>query len=504
MLLSNALTEESMRYISKSRFLSGLQCYKLLWVHYNDKTRIPAPDAATQAIFDQGHVVGELAKRLFSTGIEIGAGLVREFEEIFERTRDGLATRRPLFEPALSHGNGYARADILDPVGEDEWDIIEVKSSTELKAVNIDDIAFQRFVFEGAGVRIRNCYLLHINNAYVRNGEIDPQGLFTKVDVTDLVAERLPQIEAELQEMIKVIEATEEPEVGIGVHCDDPYTCPLHDYCWAHLPEHSVFTLSRIGKKGWELYESGIMDIADIPAVFKLSGNQMLQKAAVVSGMERIEKDKIRAFLQTLQFPLYYLDFESINPAVPLNDGTRPYQQIAFQFSLHVVEDEGAEPDHYMYLADGTEDPRPEFMRLLMELLGTSGSIVVYNAGFEMGIMKACCEVMPEYKPWLAGIEARMIDLLVPFRSFDYYHPAQHGSASIKAVLPVLTDLRYDGEIADGATASNEYLRVTFGDADDEERNRVRSALEQYCGLDTMAMVKIVERITHLSKHGKE
>jgi hypothetical protein len=487
-------------FISKSRFLSGLQCPKLLWVHYHDKTRIPPPDAATQAIFDQGKHVGEYAKQLFPTGIEIGEGLVKEFDVIFERTRDGLATRRPLFEPALPHGNGYARADILEPAGDDGWDIVEVKSSTELKDVNIDDIAFQRYVFEGAGVKIRNCYLLHINNAYVRNGEIDPQGLFTKIDVTDRVAERLPRIEAELQEMIMVIETKDEPEVGIGVHCDDPYTCALHDYCWAHLPEHSVFTLSRIGKKGWGLYGSGIMDIADIPAEVKLSGNQMLQKMAIVSGTVRIEKDKIRAFLHSLKYPLYYLDFESINPAVPVYDGTRPYQQIAFQFSLHVVEHEGAEPVHHMFLAEGTNDPRPEFMSLLKQYLGDRGSIVVYNQGFEKGILRACADALPEYVTWYAEIEARIVDLLVPFRSMDYYHPAQHGSASIKAVLPVLTDLRYDGEIAEGATASNEYLRFTFGDVHEEDRLRVRSALEAYCGLDTLAMIKIVEQLIDLSK----
>lgn len=487
-----------MKHISKSRFLSGLQCSKLLWVCYNDKTRIPPTDPATQAIFDQGHIVGELAKQLFPIGIEIGAGLVREFEEIFQRTREGLTTRRPLFEPALSHGNGYARADILDPVRTNEWDIVEVKSSTEPKDVNIDDIAFQKYVFEGAGVRIRNCFLLHINNRYVRQGVIDPEQLFTKVDVTDLVANRLPQIEAELQEMIAVIEQEQEPVVGIGVHCDDPYTCALRDYCWAHLPEHSVFTLSRIGKKGWELYESGITDIAGIPESFKLSANQMLQRAAVISGTERIEKDKIRAFLQSLQYPHYYLDFESINPAVPVYDGTRPYQQIAFQFSLHVQAAPDGELVHHMFLAEGKADPRPEFMRLLRDLLGTDGSIVTYNAGFEKGIMKACVEAMPEYGQWYAEVEARIVDLLVPFRSMDYYHPAQHGSASIKAVLPVLTDLRYDGEIADGATASTEYLRVTFGNVEEEERLRVRNALEAYCGLDTMAMVMLVERLAKL------
>lgn len=493
-----------MKYISKSRFLSGLQCHKLLWTQYTAKDRIPPTDPATQAIFNQGHQVGEIAKQFFADSIEIGEGLVKEFDEIFERTHEGLTIRRPLFEPALAHGSGFARADILDPVGTDEWEIVEVKSSTEVKAVNIDDIAFQRYVFEGAGVRIRHCYLLHISNAYIRSGGIDPHCLFTKVDVTDLVSERLPRIEAELQEMIAVIEQEQEPEIGIGPYCDDPYPCPLHDFCWAHLPQHSVFTLSRIGKKGWDLYESGIMDIAAIPDGYKLSGNQMLQKVAVVSGTERIEKDKIRAFLQSLQYPVYYLDFETINPAVPLFDGTKPYQQIPFQFSLHVHDAPDGELVHYMFLAEGKIDPRPEFMRLLEQYLGDRGSIVVYTQGFEKGIMKACVQALPEYAMWYDEIEPRIADLLVPFRSMDYYHPAQHGSASIKAVLPVLTELRYDGDIADGAIASSEYLRVTFGDVEEADRIRVRSALEKYCELDTMAMVRVVEslgRLTEISRY---
>jgi hypothetical protein len=487
------------KYISKSKFLAGLQCPKLIWTYYNAKDRILPTDLSTQAIFDQGHDVGELAKRLYPNGIEVGVGLVREFEEIFTATHEALASRRPLFEPALANGGGYARADILNPVGDSEWDLIEVKSSTQLKPVNIDDIAFQRYVFEGAGVRIRNCYLLHINNQYVRQGDIDPQGLFTREDVTALVAERLPQIDHELQSLVSVIDAKDEPVVGIGLQCDDPYPCPLKGYCWADVPEHSVFTIYRLGKKAFDLYDQGIEDIASIPPDYRLSSNQQIQRDAVLSKAEHINRSSISSFLRTLQHPLYYLDFETINTTIPFFDGVRPFQQVPFQFSLHVVEQEGAEPTHHMFLADGSTDPRPEFMRKLSELLGDFGSIVTYNAPFEKGIMRACSEILPEYSDWFSAIETRIVDLLDPFRAFDYYHPDQHGSASIKAVLPVLTNLRYDGEIADGATASNEYVRVTFGNADEADRLRVRSALEAYCGLDTLAMVKLVERLIEIS-----
>jgi hypothetical protein len=488
-----------MKYISKSKFLSGLQCPKLIWTHYNAKDRIPAPDTATQALFDQGHNVGELAKSLFPNGIEIGAGLVREFDEIFERTREGLKKRLPLFEPAFTARNAYARADILVPVGVDEWDIIEVKSTTEVKDVHLYDVAFQNFVFKEAGLRIRNCYLMQINNKYVRQGAIDPTQLFSKVDLTDHADSLYDDVDANLQEMFGIIDADMEPDVGIGIDCNDPYKCPLHDQCWSNVPEHSVFTMYRFGAKAYDLYEKGITDIASIPAEHRLTENQRIQRTSVLSGKDHVDRRSIERFLKTLRYPLYYLDFETINPAVPLFDGTKPYQQIPFQFSLHIQATPNSVLVHHMYLAEGTEDLRQEFMRLLRENLGTSGSIVVYNAGFERGIMKACVETMPEYEQWYVGIEARIVDLLVPFRSFLYYHPAQHGSASIKKVLPVLTDLRYDGEIADGTTASNEYLRVTFGNATEEDRLRVRRNLEEYCGLDTMAMVRIVERLLELT-----
>lgn len=467
-------------------------------MRYNAKDRIPPTDPATLAIFNQGHQVGELAKRLFPTGIEIGEGLVREFEEIFQRTREGLTKRVPLFEAALSSRNAYARADILVPVGIDEWDLIEVKSTTEIKDIHLYDVAFQNFVFKEAGLRIRNSYLMHINNKYVRQGAVDPAQFFSQEDVTDHADSLYDEVDANLREMLDIIGADAEPVVGISIDCNDPYVCPLHDLCWKEVPEHSVFTMYRIGVKAWDLYDNGVKDIASIPASAKLTKNQQIQRDAVVSGIERIDEQRIREFLQTLVYPLFYLDFETINPAVPLFDGTKPFQQVPFQFSLHTVEHEGEEPEHNMFLAEGVSDPRPEFMRRLQGLLGDSGSIIVYNAGFERGIMRACVEAMPKYAQWFVGIDARIVDLLVPFRSFDYYHPAQHGSASIKAVLPVLTDLRYDGEIADGSTASNEYVRVTFGDVDEGDRLRVRSALEAYCGLDTIAMVEIVERLEEL------
>ncbi len=267
-----------------------------------------------------------------------------------------------------------------------------------------------------------------------------------------------------------------------------------------HLPKGNVFTLYYSGKKSFELYDRGIVSIKDIPGDYKLSDKQAIQKQSLVTGEIHTDKEAIKGFLVSLEYPLYYMDFETISPAVPLFDGTRPYQQIPFQFSVHVVRDVHSSQEHYSFLAEGTQDPRPRLLEELQKVLGESGSIIAYNKGFEEGIIKALSEAFPEYEDWADQVLSRMVDLLVPFRNFNYYHPNQKGSASLKAVMPVITGKGYDGlDIADGQLASMLFERVTYGEVSDEERNKVRSDLEKYCGRDTEGMIWIVEMLENLS-----
>lgn len=489
-------------FLSKSKYLSGLQCHKLLWHYYNAKDEIPEADAATQAIFDQGHIVGEYAKKLFPDGVEVGSD-VKDFEQVLILSSKAMALRKPLFEAAFKSKNAYARADILNPVGKDQWDMIEVKSSTEVQEINLHDIALQRFAYEGAGLKIAKCFILHINNEYVRHGKIEPKKLFKHVDVTKEVGELFSSVLPNLKEMLRVIGEKKFPEVEIGPHCNDPYDCPLHDKCWAFLPENNPLTLYYFKKKkAFELIHSGNLDILALPKTVKLSDKQEIQVTALRSEKPHIEPKGIRDFLAKLKYPLLYLDFETMATAIPLFDDVRPYQQVPFQFSLHIIEKPGGKPRHESFLAHGKTDPRSEILRKLKELLGDHGSIIAYNASFEIGILKECSNVLTSCSGWFSKIERRMIDLLSPFKSFYYYHPDQHGSASIKSVLPALTGKGYEGmEIAEGGTASNEFLRVTYGDdITEDERNRVRHSLEEYCKLDTMAMVNIVEKLTEITK----
>lgn len=483
--------------ISKSKYLSGLQCHKLLWYHYNRPAEIPAPDAATQAIFAVGHEVGELAQGLFPGGIAIKWD--RDIEKLIDQTKTLLAERKPIYEASVKYGNAYAIADILAPADNNSWDLIEVKSSTSVKDINLPDVAIQSYVCRKSGIKLNKLFLMHINNQYVRQGDIEPEKLFAKEDITEQTRELLLQVEPNLEKMVKIIQSAECPDIKIGPHCSNPYECPLTETCWAFLPESNVFSLYRGKALGFELLQQQVQKLTDIPPGTKLNSNQSIQVECAKTNNPHIDKKGIAKFLSTFKYPLYFLDFETVAPAIPFYDGTRPYQNIPFQFSLHIIQKEGARPEHHSFLADGKEDPRPGILKELKSLLGNGGSIIAYNAGFETGCLDGCAVSYPKYSEWVARIKQRVIDLLGPFKSFYYYHPEQNGSASLKSVLPALTGKGYAGmEIADGGTASREYARVTFGDVSEEERRKVRKDLVEYCGLDTEGMIWIVEELTKL------
>jgi len=292
-------------FISKSKYLNGLQCHKLLWFYYNAKDQIPAVDAQTQAIFDQGHLVGELAKKLYPNGIEI-AGAANDFGKLLQLSREAVSQRRPTFEAAFKSGNAYARADILNPVGKSDWEIIEVKSSTEVKEVNLHDLALQRYAYEGAGLSIARCFVLHINNEYVRKGDVEPKRLFTRTDVTNEVNNLMNDVPSNLRTMGEVIRQKKFPEIEIGLHCNDPYSCPLQELCWKFLPEDNPLTLYYFKKEtAFDLIHDGHLEIRILPSSVRLGEKQQIQVDALRTGKPHVDKEGIRGFLQTLEYPVY-------------------------------------------------------------------------------------------------------------------------------------------------------------------------------------------------------
>ena len=481
-------------FLSKSKYMMGLQCPKLLWMSYHAKDQFPATDPQTQAIFDQGNDVTALARTLFPDGVEIEG--VEDYEAILKRTQELLTKRKPLFEAAFSYKNTFARPDILSPNKDGSWNLYEVKSSTQAKDVHYHDLAFQKYCYEGAGLKIRRSHLILINKQYVKRGKIDPNELFSRQDVSGEVNSLVAGVEKNIGVMLNNLQQKTCLEIKVGPYCDDSYPCDLQDLCWSFLPDENIFILNRIRKeKAFDLLAKKVLSIADLPDDITLTPSQEIQRECHRTKKSFINKSAIKGFLDRLKLPIYFLDFETVNPAIPFYDQSRPYQNIPFQFSLHILSDWGKKPQHHGFLASGKEDPRPELLKKLKGLLGDQGSIVSYNMNFELSRLRECVETFPDYQGWFKKIEKRFLDLIVPFRSFDYYDHKQMGRTSIKNVFPALTGNSYDGmEISEGGMASLEFARVMFGKGiTGEDRGRVLKNLEAYCKLDTQAMIDILK-----------
>lgn len=482
--------------LTKSDYIRGLQCEKLLWINKNDKEKIIDSDLVHDK-FEIGRVVGEYAKSLFPSGVDLS---IFDFNENILRTKEFLERRVPLFEAGFIVDDLYSRCDVLVPALEDEWDIIEVKSSTDVEDVYIHDVSFQKYVCEKFGLKIRACYIMHINNQYIRDGEIEPSELFTKIDVTENVFEFSEGISERVFEMLRIINFSL-PEKKIGEFCFKPYNCPMIYECHREILENSVFDLKGIRKKkAFELHHSGVRSILDITDDIKLNEKQKIQRIILENGGVHFDERNVKNFINNLNYPLYYLDFETIQFAVPKFNLSKPYQQIPFQYSLHIQNEPGGEIIHKSFLMDGDSDPRILFLQSLKENLGEMGDILVYNQRFEKMILRESVEIFSDFLGWHdENILPRIKDLMVVFENFWYYDSRQNGSVSIKKVLPIFSDLKYDNlEIRKGDVASREFGRITYSDVTSQERARVRGELEKYCELDTLAEVEIVEGLRKL------
>ena len=484
--------------LSKSTFIRGLQCEKSLYLYkHHYKLKDPTP-TSLQAVFDQGTNIGILAQELFPNGVDASPENHFKMVESVGKTLKFISQGESIiYEATFQYNNLLVALDILVK-DHDGWKAYEVKSSTKVSNTYIKDVAIQYYTITNSGIDLKDISIVHINNQYIKDGELDIHQLFTIESVYDEVLEFLPRIPNEVKRLKNVIESPEAPNIDIGNHCSDPYDCDFKGTCWKHIPEYSVFNISRLNSdKKFGLYHQGVITLDDIDlGQTDLNPNQVLQVQSEVNGTSHIDIDEIRNFTNGLNYPLYFLDFETIGPAVPKYDGSRPYQQLVFQYSLHIQETSTSQLEHREYLADPSQDPRIGFIKQLIQECGNSGDILVYNIGFERGKLNDLIEVFPEYSNELKRIINRLKDLMVPFQQKWYYTPEMRGSHSIKSVLPALVpELSYNNlEIKDGGTASNTFLSMvneTFEGNVEETRRQ----LLEYCKRDTFAMVKIIEKI---------
>ena len=480
-------------YLSKSTFLKGLQCEKALYFHkhhYNLKDEITE---AQQAIFDQGNLVGKLSHQLFPGGINCQPEVFYEYNKALANTRQALDQGRPVIYEAAFFFNGvFVYADILVE-DEEGWKVYEVKSSTSVKEINILDTALQSYVIEQNGIKLKDVCIVHLDNTYARDGEIEIEELFTKISVLSEVKTLLPRIPKEIERLKNVIDRETLPEKSKGAHCFSPYTCDFMGQCWDHIPENTVFNIGNLStKKKFELYDQGIVLIKDIPDEFELSDKQRLQVEGVKNNTSYVDLMQLNQFLEDLCEPLYFLDFETIGSAVPLFNCTRPYQQIPFQYSLHVQDVDQIKHFEFLAETDG-KDPRVSFIKQLILDCGSEGDILVYNISFEQRKIEELIQAFPGYQIPLEGIIRRLKDLMEPFQKGWYYTPEMRGSYSIKQVLPALVpELSYKQlKINEGGTASSTFAAMANGSFDGDFEQTQKDLL-QYCKMDTYAMVEIL------------
>jgi hypothetical protein len=409
--------------LSKSTFIRGLQCEKSLYL-YKHQYRLKDPTPSSlQAVFDQGTNIGLLAQELFPNGADASPENHFKMFESVRKTQKFISQGESIiYEATFLYNNVLAALDILVK-DNDGWKAYEVKSSTKVSETYIKDAAIQYHTITNSGVDLKDISIVHINNQYTREGELDIHQLFTIESVYDQVLEFLPRIPNEVRRLKNVIESSEIPNVDIGPHCSDPYDCDFKGTCWKHIPDYSVFNISRLNKdKKFDLYNQGVITLDDIDlSQTDLNPNQLLQVQSEVNGTTHIDIEEIRNFTNGLIYPLYFLDFETIGPAVPKYNGSRPYQQLVFQYSLHIQETLTSVIEHREYLADPSQDPRIGFIEQLIEDCGTSGDILVYNIGFERGKLNDLIDVFPEFSNELLGIVNRLKDLMIPFQQKWYY-----------------------------------------------------------------------------------
>jgi hypothetical protein len=463
-----------------------------------------------KAIFQRGTDVGILAQELFPGGTVATEGSPPAYKKGLTKTGELIQqSGEIIYEAAFQFNEVLSIVDIIvkeknslsqRSEAKTIWNIYEVKSSTSISETYLNDAALQFYVISNSGIEINDFSIIHINNQYIRKGELDINELFTIQSVIDSILPMQNFIEENVERLKKVIREREMPDIDIGEHCHNPYTCSFFNYCRKHIPEDSIFDFSGMHlKKKYELYRDGIIKLDDVPDDYPLNKNNGIQLDVYKSGEPLIDKDAIENFLSDLSYPLFFMDFETFQPAVPLYDNSKPYQQIPFQYSIHLKEKKDGELKHFEFLAEPGEDPRIKFIEGLLNDIKGKGDIVVYNKSFEITRLKEIARDFPQYADEIEKLILRIRDLMIPFQRKYYYAPEMIGSYSIKAVLPSLVpELSYDElKIKEGGIAS-----ITFESLQTETDMIIiaetREQLLEYCKLDTLAMVRIMEKLEML------
>ena len=486
----------------------------MAWLNkYKPEERIEAP--SLKARFNAGNEVGDFVLGIFGDFVKVSVykedgGI--DLEKMIDGTQVEMTKGTPVIcEASFSYNGCYCAVDILKKE-DDGWGIYEVKSATnnderkEAKDVYVTDISYQKYVLEHCGVNVTSTNLVSLNTKYIRGEELDIKQLFYVMNVDKLVKKEICKVEPNIALAEKILNSKEEPNYDLSERCKNPYECAYWSYCTKHLPEQSVFNLYRMPfSKKIDFYHDGIIQYRDLLACGKITNEKQIRQMefAIKDMGVYVEKDNIRDFLDILSYPLYFLDFETMQQAIPSFPGTWPYQQIPFQYSLHYIEEKDGELKHKEFLGISGKDPRRDIAEALCRDIPMNVCVMAYNKAFECTRLKELAETFPDLSEHLLNIRYNIIDLLIPFQSGYYYSKAMGGSFSIKSVLPAMfpndPELDYHNleDVHNGSEAMSIFPQIQY--MKPAEQERIRHNLLKYCELDTYAMVKVWQELVRVS-----
>ena len=476
-----------------------MQCVKSLYL-YKNFIHLRDPISIQQkAVFNRGNNVGVLAQKLFEGGIDISKVVTKRSEnyyiELVEQTRKMIDHGSTIiYEAAFQHNQVLVILDILVKRGE-QWFAYEVKSSTRITQTYLMDASLQYWVITNAGLKLEDISIVIINNQYVRKGALNIQELFKIQSVKSEVLLNQEMIEQQILSLKEVTVSVQMPNIQIGEQCFSPYNCDFTGTCWKQVPSASIFDISGVQRTElFNLYYAGYKTINEIPEENNLDKNANIHIQAYKKGEVVINKSEIKSFLDKLSYPLFFMDFETFMPAIPIYDYTKPYQHIPFQYSLHLKKSEDGTLEHFYFLAEQGSDPRKAFLENLLNDIGTHGTILVYDVLMEKNVLNGLKQQYPEYATKIENILLRFVDLIKPFQEKNYYHPDMKNSFSIKNILHALVpELSYtDLQISSGSIAMTAFESLQT-ETDMFKIIEVRENLLKYCELDTLAMVKVLE-----------
>lgn len=495
--------------LSKSKYCAFVQCPRNLWLK-TYKPELATPNASLDARMESGNEIGDLAMQLFGDFVEVTShkddGRI-DLSEMISRTNELILESCPVIcEASFSYNGNYCAVDILKREN-GGYAIYEVKSSTHASQIYAVDIAYQKYVLENCGVNVTGTYLVCINSDYVFDGTLKLDEFFRIIDLSTEVAEEYQYVEGNVLAANDIMDDPVEPLYGLSENCNAPYPCAFWEYCSAHLPSPSVFDLYRFSfKKEIEYYKKGIVSYEDLEHDSVMKNHiRSLQVSHELHDLGTyIDKKGIKKFLDTLSFPLYFLDFETMQPIIPEFVGTKPYAQIPFQYSLHYLESPNGELKHKEFLGVSGEDPRRAIAEQLCADIPKNVCVLAYNKGFECGRIRELASYFPDLADHLLNIEKNIKDLIDPFRAGHYYNRAMGGSFSIKSVLPAIypDDPSLDYHNLEGVHNGGEAMELfpRIKDLPIDEQATARHNLLKYCELDTYAMVKVWEELVRVCK----